>query len=106
MENFPDLTPHFHLKNGFCYPDWDAVQTAIETALPPDDWHAAWIEAGRRWLEAQRERLGDGYRVVETSRFLILTEAPQRVADHAAKAFENVLSMIMQNLAGAASDEN
>ncbi len=106
MPNFPDLTSCFHHKrNGFCYPDWDAVQTIIESALPQEDWQAAWDEAGRRWLEALRLRLGGGYRVVETRRFLILTEAPQSVADHAAKAFESALGMILNNLAGAAKDE-
>lgn len=105
MENYPDFTSHFHLKNGFCYPDWDAVQNEIEKALPPDHWQAAWTRVGRLWLEAQCLRLGSHYRVFETSRFLILTEAPQSVTDQAGKAFERSLSMILQNLAGAASDE-
>jgi len=105
MENFPDLTPHFHLKNGFCHPDWDAVQSVIESTLPPDAWQAGWTEAGRRWLESQRPRLGSSYRVVETARFLILTEAPESVADYAGRSFEYALSMILNNLVGAASDE-
>ena len=105
MGTLPDISDHLHMKQGYCYPDWDAVSLVIEENLPEPEWNLAWETAARSWVQRMRENLGGDYQVYETSNFMILSEAPMRIIENACKSCEEALRKIIVTLNGVASDE-
>lgn len=101
----PDISAHLHTKDRFCHPDWEAISTKIEENVPEAEWNSAWQEAATLWVTAIRNNLGGKYRVYETTNFLILSMASQRVMQDAGKFYEKALKEILAFLPGAASDE-
>jgi hypothetical protein len=101
----PDISQHFHDRQGFCHPDWGAISDCIEKSLPEEQWRAAWEAASRTWVERIRDKLRGGYQIYETANFMILSEAPLRVIKDACKSYEEALKRILAALEGVASDE-
>lgn len=104
MPILPDITEHLHLKEGFCYPDWNAIAEVIEKTLPESEWFSAWESVTGRWLRRMRDQLEGEYQVYETPNFLILSAAPIRIIRDAYKSYEEALTRILSNLDGVASD--
>lgn len=102
---FSKLLDHLHLKDGFCYPNWAAIGKYIEEGFSENQWGEAWEAVSRVWVDRIREALDGAYRTYETESFLILSEAPERVARDASRSFENSLKEILAKLANVTSDE-
>ncbi|MGF1655631.1 MAG: hypothetical protein ACFCU3_01490 [Verrucomicrobiales bacterium] len=100
-----DFSQHFHIKQGFCYPDWDAISRIIERDLPELERNRAWEDVSRGWVKLIRDQLEGDYNIHETANFLILSEAPMRVIRDACKSYEDSLKRILAGLEGVASDE-
>jgi hypothetical protein len=105
MRTFPEITAHFCIEDGFCYPDWRAIWEWMEANVPEGERDAAWTAAARAWVHRNRDALGANYQVHETKNFLILAEAPPRIMRDACKAFEASLESMMERLEGIISDE-
>lgn len=97
--NFAD---HLHITQGFCYPDWDAIETFIEKSLPESEWSTAWESVSRTWVGHIGSQLGGDYRVYETPNFLVLSAAPMHIVRHACKSYEEALKYLSAALKGVA----
>lgn len=71
---------HIDRGDGFPRADWDAVGPRILVEFPEAERDAAWDAAGRVWLEEMARSLGEGSRVDESERILLLTCLPARQA--------------------------
>ncbi len=101
----PDISRHLHAKQGFCHPDWEAITDCIEANVVESDWNEAWVEAASQWVGHLCDKLGGDYRIYETTNFLFLSDAPDRVIKDACSFYETALKEILENLEGVASDE-
>ena len=105
MAPFPDISRHLKQKEGFCHPNWKAIDRQIEKSVAESDWNAAWEAAARQWIGRLCARLGDGYQLHETANFMIVSEAPKRIMTDACHFFEKALTQILSALSGVALDE-
>ena len=100
-----DLSEYFHIKEGFCHPDWDAISAIIEDRLPENEWNSGWEWAARSWVERIQSKLGGDYQINETENFMILSEAPSHVITDICRACEESLKRILTILDGVALDK-
>lgn len=100
-----EITALLRVDGGFCYPDWNAIAGIIERQIPEQDWKSAWEAASRAWVGALGRCLAGRYRVHESANFLILSAAPDRIAQDVVDSCERALQQILANLEGVASDE-
>lgn len=105
MATLPDISEHFHLKEGFCRPDWFTISEIIERNVPESEWNFAWETISRNWVEQIRSQLESNYQLYETTNFIILSEAPMRVIKDACRSFEDSLRRILERLDGVALDD-
>ncbi len=105
MENFPSISDHLHIKQGFCHPDWSGISQIIEENLPESEWNTAWEAVSRIWMESNKTQLGGNYEIYETPNFMILSDAPMRIMKDACKSYEESLKQIIASFDGVASDE-
>lgn len=101
----PDFEQHLHIKQDFCYPDWETISEIIESSVAEAGWNSAWQTVSRTWVERMRDQLNGDYQVHETPNFLILSEAPARIAKDMCRSYEESLKQILSNLDGVASDQ-
>jgi hypothetical protein len=73
--------------DGFPRVDWDAVQENISGSLPEDTWDEAYTSAAREWFQELHARLGDGYALLESPHFLLLSR-------HATSASTNLIRFL------------
>jgi hypothetical protein len=52
-------------------PQWDLIETWIESRCAPDERRAAWVVASRQWLAELSRSLGSGYQTAESDHFLL-----------------------------------
>lgn len=105
MSTLPNISNHYHIIDGFCYPDWEAISKIIEDDFPQSEWNTTWEFASKNWLKLIQENLGDNYQIHETPNFLVLSEAPQHIIKQACRSYENSLRQILDTFEGVASDE-
>ena len=104
MLSAQDLSPHFQVKDGFCYPDWEAIANLVTTREPEDRWQACFEFAARCWVEKLRENLGARYHVVETNHFLVLSALPTKGGSEIGGFCERVRETLLTRLEGVAVD--
>jgi hypothetical protein len=104
MTALPDISKHLPTREGFCRPDWAAIAASIEGGVPESEWRSAWESASRQWVERLCCELAGDYGMYETPNFLIITEAPERIAREAGNSYESALKHILSSLSGVASD--
>ena len=104
MENFPDISQHLQIEEGFCYPDWWAISDLFEASVREPDKNAAWVYAAKKWLSLNAENLNSDYQLHTTDNFIVLTNAPKRVAADTCFFCEYALKEIMAKMEGVASD--
>jgi hypothetical protein len=90
------------IVNGVCRPDWEAISRVVES-LSQADWSLAWAGVARQWVNNLSREAGEAYRVFETDNFLIMTSAPDRIAQDACKSYESALKQIVSSLQPAAA---
>lgn len=100
----PDFHQHLHMKDGFCYPDWNTISDIIENNVSELEWNSAWLHVARLWVERIRDQLDEDYHIYETPNFLILSQASKRIANDICKSYEESLKQILLNFDGVASD--
>lgn len=105
VSTFPDISEHMLSKQGFCHPDWEAIGKCIEDKVAEVEWNEAWVVAARQWVGHICDKLAGDYQIYETSNFLFLSDAPERVVKDACSFYESALKEILKNLVGVASDE-
>lgn len=98
MELPPRITGHLHVTEAGCYPDWQAIDAAIEESIPESLQDVTWDATCLAWVHATCRQLGEGYRVLETQNFLIASAADQPTAERTGQAFENVRRKILSRL--------
>jgi hypothetical protein len=105
MAALSDISKYMPTKEGFCRPDWKAISACIESNVPESERHSAWESASRQWVDHLCRQLRGKYRVWETSNFLILTEASERISRDVCGGCEAALKHILTSLHRIASDE-
>jgi hypothetical protein len=98
MELPPSITGHLHVTEAGCYPDWQAIDAAIEESIPESLQDVTWDATCLAWVHATCRQLGEDYRVLETQNFLIASAADQPTAERTGQAFENVRRKILSRL--------
>jgi len=73
------LTLDYVVENGFSYPDWNALSSALGQ-FPKEDWPAVCHEISKRWLLRLKEDLGGSYNCYESEHFLLLAAEGQAVS--------------------------
>lgn len=97
-----DMSEYLPTKEGFCRPDWHAISACIENKVPESERRCAWESTSRQWIEQLCREFAGGYRLYETPNFLIVTEAPERIARDACNSYEEALKHILSSLGGVA----
>lgn len=92
------------IVDGFPRPDWKAIGEIVH-AGPEETWEAGWGKWSRRWLDGIAGKLPGGYRVEESSNFLILSAQDDRYVTLLSQFLERTLRRILINLDGIASDD-
>lgn len=105
MTQLPDISEYLPIKQGFCHPDWEGISRCIGEEVPESDWNDAWGKAASQWVGYICDKLAGDYQVYETTNFLILSEAPDRVIKDACSFYEASLRRILENFEGVACDE-
>ena len=98
MELPPSITGHLNVTESGCYPDWQAVGSAIEESFPESQHDAAWDAICLAWVHGICRQLGEGYRVLETQNFLIVSAADQPSVELTGQDFEKVRRKILNRL--------
>lgn len=101
MNKDNDLMP---VVDGFPRPDWAAISDVV-FAAPEEAWAAEWLVWSRRWLNALIEHLPDGYSIVETDNFFLLTAQEDRYVSLFSRFLERTRKSILANLDGIAADK-
>ena len=102
MSPLPDISRHLQDKEGFCHPNWEAIDRQIEKSVAESDLNGAWEAAARQWLSRLGDQLGKGYQFYETANFMIVSQAPKPVMINACNFFEKALTHILSALSGVA----
>jgi hypothetical protein len=67
-----DISGSLTWEEGLPLPQWDLIDSWIESNCPPDAWREAWVAVGRQWLAELGPALGGGYEALESDNFLAL----------------------------------
>lgn len=92
-------------RDRFPRPDWEVIGRHICTNCDESQWHDAWIEAARGWLDETRKQLPEGYRIEESENFLFFCSLTASVGRRLMQAAEQSLSLIADTLGTAAGAE-
>jgi hypothetical protein len=99
-ERAPIAIPPLVLREGTTLPivDWPALDAHAPHADDIKAVDAFWTAAAHRWLEAMRNALGDGYTIVESEHFLLLSALEARpnkvVLDYVEKTRRRILLLL------------
>ena len=99
-----EITDLMPVVEGFPRPNWAEISEKVY-ASPEETWEPQFQQWSRRWLDSMLEHLPDGYRIVETDNFLLLTAQEDRYVSLLSQFLERTLKNILANLDGIASDE-
>ncbi len=100
MQDLSELMP---VVDGFPRPDWQSIAAMIE-ARPEHHWQADWEGWVSTWLKLLSQSLQEGYRVLETENFFLLTAQHSRYANLLTEFLERALNQVLTTLKGVASD--
>lgn len=76
LTRVPDRDEWFSHADTFPRPDWEAVNSWIETSVATEQLGDAWEEAMRHWLHRLCARLGGAYGTAESQNFHLLCNLP------------------------------
>ena len=96
-----DLMP---VVDGLPRPNWSEISEQV-FGSPEETWGPQWHDWSQRWLEILLKHLPDGYRIVETDNFLLVTAQEDRYTDLLSQFLERTLKSIVTNLNGIAADD-
>jgi hypothetical protein len=80
-----DISDSFTWEEDLPRPQWDLINTWVETQIAAEERDAAWAVIGRQWLEKLGPAMGRDYAVVESENMLLL--APSGVSASALLQF-------------------
>ena len=92
------------LSEGFPRPDWDAISKLVE-AQPEQEWQVNWERWAKSWVAATADCLPDGYKVIESKNFLLLSSKDDHYLKLLNEFLERSLNKILTALSGIASDD-
>jgi hypothetical protein len=70
-----DIADCFVWEDDLPRPQWQLLQTWVETRVEPDDQRDAWTDILRQWQQRLGETLGKSYQCTESENFLVLAPA-------------------------------
>lgn len=88
----PDQAQWFADDHGFPHPKWNSIAEWIERSVPEAELEAAWQQCARCWLQRLADRLGEGYRLVESQNFHLLSDLPAQAQRSKLAFLENARS--------------
>ncbi len=100
-----DLLRHLPAEGEFCYPDWTVIGKEIRETVPAGGQRRMWQTVAHEWASRLRRQLGGQYRVAESERFLLLSDAPDRQPEEALQFFEEVLTAMAEDVPPLPDDE-
>ncbi len=71
-DNEPDISVWLSWEDGLPRPQWDLIETWVESQHEPPARCGAWAGVGRQWLAELGKALGEGYETIECDNFLAL----------------------------------
>lgn len=86
----------------FPRPDWTSIAKAIEQDVERAQWHEAWHDVSRKWLQETACVLGEEYHIEESDHFFLLTDETRSYTDVLLCFLEDALHSIMSSLPGIA----
>jgi hypothetical protein len=85
-------------------PDWQRIGDNGPAGLEGEAAHAYWTSAALTWLEAVNDALGEHYRVLQSSDFLLLSSLEDRPAQVFLATCQRMLARITRSLGPLAND--
>src|SRR5262249_5828808 len=93
-----DITDALTWEEGLPRPQWDLIDSWVQSRNDPDDQHDAWVLATRQWLTHLGNELNPPYEIAESDGFLLLgpmeDSDPHSLAWFAEKCRERLLSVL------------
>jgi tetratricopeptide (TPR) repeat protein len=91
------------IVSGFPRPDWERIGEWVSAQCSEDDPDEVYTNLARQWLAMVKEAVGDGYELVESDNFLILTASDQKNSAHLTRIAERALKEMVDGLPGIAA---
>ena len=101
----PELDSMMPVVDGFSKPQWELINSCVESAFPEERRAAAWGLVEKQWLQKLCDDLGGNYSCTESDNFLMISESSPRLAKKSCKFFEKALKLILKYLPGVTQDE-
>jgi hypothetical protein len=99
------LEKHFHYRDGFPRPHWEAIYSEVEDFHNDTDHHELWCSIARAWATKLATALPGKYAIHESENFILLTSESGRYVSLFQGFLERTLKRILSTLRGIASDD-
>lgn len=86
-------------------PDWKEISERLNEQYSIKDLHKAWKGECDKWLKELIDHFGNGYRIVETQNFSLVSNENDRYIKVFSDFLERTLQRIIKTLPGIARDE-
>jgi hypothetical protein len=103
-EFIESIAQHCSEQDGFCHPDWEAIEKYISVQFPKEEWHARFTEAALHWAQRVGEKSSGEFYLHQTDHFILLSPEPEEKAVAMGKVCEAARTSILTCLNGIAKD--
>src|SRR5262245_683252 len=104
-DKIPDISGLLSWDEGLPYPQWELIQTVIESDRDQESRRAAWCSVGRQWLSLLASALGSSYATTETGHFQVLAPATDGYGDSLIQHADRCRTRLFSALPGVADLE-
>jgi hypothetical protein len=95
-----DISGSLNWEEGLPRPQWDLIQTWVESRCAPEAQHGAWVAIARQWMAELAAALDDGYETVESDFFLVLAPREDALGPPLIRFAEQCRRALLSNLSG------
>jgi hypothetical protein len=99
-ENELDISGSLTWEEGLPHPQWDLIETWVESRCAPDARGDAWVGIGRQWLAELGPALGGGYEAIESNHFLALVARADETGSWLLPFAERCRATLLSSLGG------
>ena len=97
-----DISGSLTWDDGLPRPKWDLIESWVETNCAPDARRDTWIAVEKQWLAELGPALGDGYEVIESDNFMVLTGQADEIGGYLLPFAERCRAVLLSALGGVA----